>query len=185
MGISLREKEKAVLDILSRHPVLNARLGPVQEKVDLELIFAKSMRSRTHRYDEPQQGQQKEQGEGEEQRGDRRRARGDEEEDLDQMYRKSSIEMESILEQSLIDMENLRGEKDQIIDDLKKKLDLKTQQLEDSLNRFSTVRHYANLLIKSSNIYIHKTAEEISESDKVQPSLSPSLSLSQCRRHIF
>ena len=148
MGLVLREKEKVLIDILSRHPALNGRLGEITEKVDLEIILSKTMRSRSKRYEEDSNESTTFS------------------QDVDR-YRKSAIDLESISNQTLIDMENLKLEKEKIIKELKKQILEKDQQIEEYLNRSTMIKHYANLLIKSSNIYIHKRIEEIQESDKV------------------
>jgi hypothetical protein len=146
MGLVLREKEKAVLNILAHHPSVGHnqnRIEAIQNKVNLELMLSQSMRSRTGRYDEPS------------------------EPNLDRHW-SSSIDMDSIVNQTIVDMEQLQQEKDRIIAELTNRIHENESQIEELVNRASTIKHYSNLLIRSSNIYVNKNIHEITETDKVR-----------------
>jgi predicted RNase H-like nuclease (RuvC/YqgF family) len=134
-----------VLNILSHHPSVGHnqhRLDAMQEKVNLELMLSQSMRSRTGRYDETEKP------------------------DIGRHWN-SSIDMNSIVNQTLTDMEQLQQEKDQMISELTKRIEEKDHQIEELTNRASTIKHYSNLLIRSSNLYVNKNINEITETDKV------------------
>lgn len=169
MGLVLKEKEKALIDILSRHPSLNNRLDVINEKINLNIILSKSMRSRTSRYDENinlSSSDNNNLNNSFNSFNNFNNNNNNENNDIER-YRKSAIDLETIVEQTLIDMESLKNEKKEIIENLNKEIEKKNKQLEESIDRFTMLKHYANLLIKSSNIYVHKNIEEIQESDKV------------------
>lgn len=169
MGLVLREKEKSVIDILSRHPALNARLGAITEKIDLEILLSKTMRSRTNRYDNNSinsSNNNNNDNSDDNNNKDNNRRSNDFANDIER-YRKSAIDLESIADQTLIDMEILKKEKEDIINELKTEINEKNKEIEEYIDRSTMIKHYANLLIKSSNIYVHKSADEIQESDKV------------------
>jgi hypothetical protein len=173
MGLILREKEKSIIDILARHPSLANRqttIDSITKKIDLNLMLSSSMRSRTNRYENTDDGND-DFGQG-----------GEHEDDMN--YRSgmksmnseinhfNTIDMNTIMNQTLVDMEQLQAEKDQQIQDLQNQLTQKEKEIEEYQNRATTIKHYSNLLIRSSNLYVNKNPNEITESDKVLTSLN-------------
>jgi hypothetical protein len=159
MGLVLKEKEKALIDILSRHPKYKAKLDAVQVKVDADIIANQYMRTRTHRYEDTDSDT----------RDDQIKSSVND--------HQPSMDLQLILDQTLADMKQLRQERDEEVGSLKSKLDEALANLEEAISRADMVKHYGYLLIKSVNIYAHKSINEVSESDRVRNRSLKSLKL--------
>jgi hypothetical protein len=184
MGLILREKEKSIIDILARHPSLANRqttIDSITKKIDLNLVLSSSMRSRTNRYENRDddncnfyEGDLEEDDESHDRnhfsgmKSGKRGNKGNENDDIKSRHHFNTIDMNTIMNQTLVDMEQLQIEKDKMIQDLQSQLNQKEKEIEEYQNRATTIKHYSNLLIRSSNIYINKNPNEITESDKVQ-----------------
>lgn len=146
-------------------------------------MLSSSMRSRTSRYENREDGdgdseeemyEREGGGEEDQEEGDRvgygrkGRHRGAKNgKDVLHTNPLNALDMNEIMSQTLVDLKQLQVEKDEIIENLRRELNQKEKDLEESHNRTTTVRHYSNLLIRSSNIYVNKNPLEITESDKV------------------
>lgn len=143
LGRLLREKEKALVHILSKHPLAaNSKdLNTIREKLEHQPTLPKN---RTTRYEVAMHAIETS-GNGTD----------------------SVLDMQAIVDQTLHDMNIMRNEKNSEIDELKRRLKEKSDLLDDHISRLKTIKHYGNLLVRSSNIYVHKNPGEIAESDKV------------------
>jgi polyhydroxyalkanoate synthesis regulator phasin len=143
LGRLLREKEKALVNMLSKHPSAGANskdLTAIRQRLEQTNL----PKNRTTRYESALHAMEAS-GSGAD----------------------AALDMQAIVDQTVSDMNIMRDEKNKEIDELKKRLKEKTDMLEDHVSRLKTIKHYGNLLVKSSNIYVHKNPGEVAESDKV------------------
>lgn len=153
LGRLLREKEKALIGMLDRHQITAQHEDEINVIRD-RISQASVVRKKTSRYD-----------------GSGLAAKWSPGDD-----NSSALEMQAVVDQVVADMNKLRDDKNKTIDRLTKELHAKTELLEEHVSRLKTIKHYGRLLVNSSNIYVHKNKEEISESDKVLSHLHALLS---------
>lgn len=142
LGRLLREKEKALLDMLDNHP--HAKKDPKLDYLRAKVEKPTVEKHRTNRYELA------------------KHAIAMTESGVD-----SALDMQAMMDQTVNDMNILREQKNKEIDDLRKELHEKNNLLEEHVSRLKTIKHYGSLLVRSSNIYVHKNQSEVSESDKV------------------